>query len=105
MKSLLPLLLIAPALTTSCNSLPQEEVEALVTFREGEITRLNQLTMNLTMDVERLAAEITNIEVRIEGLKEDKARTMTEKAEVLTKIEETNEQIEENQDRLDDLLD
>lgn len=105
MKSLLPLLLFIPTLSTSCSSLPQEEIDALVTFREGEIAKLNEHISRLTADVSMLGARIMDIDARIEDLKEEKAHTMAEKATVEGEIKATQDLIEENQDRLNDLLD
>lgn len=105
MKSLLPILLFATATLASCSSLPQEEVEALVSFREGEITRLNEYTATLIADVERLEAEILNIDAEIETLTANKAMTITEKVSVEAKIQTTQDAIEENQERLEELLD
>jgi len=105
MKSLLPLLLFASVLFTSCESLPQEEVEALVTFREGEITRLNEHTSTLMARVGVLEAQILDIDTKIQTLKEEKAQALIEKTTVQGEIEATQELIEDNQERLEDLLD
>ena len=105
MKSLLSLSLISATLLASCSSLPQEEIEALVTFREGEITRLTAHTSTLLATVERLEAEIVSIDTQIQNLREDKARTLSEKMNVQAEIETTKVLIEDNQERLEELLD
>ncbi len=105
MKSLLSLSLLSATLLASCSSLPQEEIEALVTFREGEITRLTTHTSILTATVETLEAQIVSIDTRIQNLKEDRARTLNEKMNVQAEIETTKVLIEENQERLEELRD
>ena len=105
MKSLLSLSLVSATLLASCSSLPQEEIEALVTFREGEITRLTTHTTILTATVETLEAQIVSIDTRIQNLKEDRARTLNEKMNVQAEIETTKVLIEENQERLEELRD
>lgn len=104
MKLLLPFLLAAP-IFTSCSSLPQEEIDALVAFREGEISRLNEHTSILLADVERLEAEILNIEAQIVTLQDQRTQTIHAKAEVHVAVEATKVLIEENAERLDDLRD
>jgi len=105
MKSLLSLSLLSATLLASCSSLPQEEIDALVTFREGEITRLTAHTSTLLATVQALEAQIVSIETRIENLKEDKARTLNEKMNVQAEIETTKVLIEDNQERLEELRD
>ena len=100
MKTILSLLLLA-----SCSSLPQEEIEALVAFREGEISRLNEHSSILLADVERLEAEILNIEAQIVTLQDQRTQTIHAKAEVHVAVEATKVLIEENAERLDDLRD
>ena len=100
MKTILSLLLLA-----SCTSLPQEEIEALVAFREVELTGLIEKTAALTAHVERLDAEIMDIEAQIVGLQERRTLTIATKAEVNEAIAATQEMIEENQERLEELRD
>ena len=100
MKTILSLLLLA-----SSSSLPQEEIEALVAFREVELTRLTEQTAALTANVERLDAEIMDIEAQIVGLQEQRTLTIATKAKVNEEIAAPQEMIEENQERLEELRD
>ena len=105
MKSLLSLSLVSVTFLSSCSSLPQEEIDALVTFREGEITRLTAHTSTLLATVQRLEAKIVSIDTQIQNLRESKARTLNEKMSAQTQIETTKVMIEENRERLEDLRD
>ena len=103
MKSLLRLLLFAPIFIASCSSLPEEEVDALVFFREGEVTKLNSQKSVLLTESHRVEGLIKSIDTQILTLKDDRALSQTKKSEIEKRIEATEKLIEDNKERLEDL--
>ena len=105
MRSLLRLLLFAPIFIASCSSLAEEEVAAVVFFREGELTKLNAQKSALVGESHRVESLIKSLDAQLLTLKDDKALSLTKRSEIARRIETTEKLIEDNKERLEDLQD